>query len=140
MILRCNFEELGALRQGARTLLAHGSRGGALVVAPPEGLEYVGALVPRLSGDLAVETLTEQRQLFLAVSAIVSTLREEMELAILSSHAADETAVADYFLFAHAFSVLGRLSEMGQEMEALIEVVTGSPPTPEAALSFVFPD
>ncbi len=74
------------------------------------------------------------------MSAVVGTLREEMELAIVAAHAADEAAVASYFLFAHALTVLARLSEMGQEMEALIEVVTGSLATPEAALSFVFPD
>ncbi len=140
MILHCNFEELGALRKGAGTVLAHGVGGRTSVVAPPEGWEYVEALLSRLSGDLEVQTLAEQRQIFLAVAAIVKTLREEMDLAVLSAHAADEAAVASYFLFAHALSVLGRLSEMGQEMEALIEIMTGSPPTPEAVLSFVFSD
>ena len=139
MILRCNFEELGALRHGARTFLAQGARGGAAVAAPAEGAEQVEAFLSRLSGDLGVRTLAEQRQLFEAVSAVVGTLREEMELAIIAAHAADEAAVASYFLFAHALTVLARLSEMGQEMEALIEVVTGSLATPEAALSFVFP-
>ena len=55
MILHCNFEELGALRQGANVLLG-GSRGGeAPVAAPPEGREELESLMPRLTGDLAIE-------------------------------------------------------------------------------------
>ena len=139
MILHCNFEELGALKQGASSLLGQGRGEGASVAAPPEGREEVEALLPRLHGDLAIETLAEQRMVLRAVMAIVHRLREEMDLTIMATHAADESAVSSYFLFAHALSVLARLSEMGQEMEALIEVVTGNPPTPEVAATFVFP-
>ncbi len=140
MILHCDFEELGALRQGAQAFLAREAGEGSFVAAPPEEAFLVEALLPRLSGDLAIRTLEEQRKLLKAVSAIVGTLREEMDLSILAAHPADEGAVASYFLFAHAYSVLGRLSEMGQEMEALIEVLTGAPPTPQAMRTFVFPD
>jgi len=139
MILHCNFEELGALRQGANVLLG-GSRGGeAPVAAPPDGREELESLMPRLTGDLAIETLAEQRQISKAVTFIVGCLREEMDLFIMTEHPADESAVASYFLYAHALAVLKRLSDMGQEMEALIEVVTGVPATEEAAETFLFP-
>lgn len=140
MILSCNFEELGALKQGANALLGEAFGEGAPVAAPPEGRAEVEALLPRLSGDLAIETLGEQREVMKAVSTIVHRLREEMDLAIMDTHPADESAVASYFLYAHALAVLVRLAEMGQEMEALIEVVTGEPATPEIAATFLFPN
>ncbi len=143
MILSCNFEELGALKEGARAILGEGVREGAEfvapVVAPPEGQEEVENLLPRLSGDLAIETLAEQRLVLKAVSVIVAFLRDEMDLSIISSHPADEAAVSSYFAFAHVLAVQARLVEMGQEMEALIEVVTGAPATPEVAARFPFP-
>jgi hypothetical protein len=139
MILSCNFEELGALRQGARAFLGETARQGASVAAPPKGQEQVENLLPRLSGDLAIETLAEQRLVFQGVSAIVSFLRQEMELIVISTHPADEAAVSSYFSFAHALAVQARLAEMGQEMEALIEVVTGAPATAVVAATFLFP-
>ena len=139
MILHCNFEELGALKQGARVLLGHGRGGASPVAAPPEGREEVEGLLPRLTGDLTIETLAEQRRVVRAVSVIVERLRDEMDLSIISTHPADEAAVATYFLYGHALAVLARVTEMGQEMEALIEVVTGAPPTPELAETFLFP-
>jgi hypothetical protein len=139
MILSCNFEELGALKTGARGFLGDPSREGAPVAAPPEGQPGVVDLLPRLSGDLAIETLSEQRSVYKAVSLIVAFLEEEMDLFILSSHPADESAVSAYFRYAHALSVQARLAEMGQEMEALIEVVTGAQATPEVAERFLFP-
>ena len=139
MILHCNFEELGALKQGASALLGQGRGGGSPVAAPPEGRAEVEALLPRLSGDLNIQTLAEQRSVAQAVVAIVERLREEMDLFVITSHPADETAVASYFLYAHALAVLARVTEMGQEMEALIEVVTGAPATSQVASTFLFP-
>jgi hypothetical protein len=74
------------------------------------------------------------------VSVIVSSLKEEMDVSVISAHPADEAAVSAYFLYAHALAVLNRLSEIGEEMEALIEVVTGSPATFQVAATFRFPD
>ena len=139
MILRCNFEELGALRNGASTLLSECSGERSPVVAPPEGLEDVEALLPRLTGDLTMETLVDQRRVLKAVHAIVVRLKEEMDLSVLAAHPADESAVASYFLSAHALAVLNRVAELGQEMEALIEIVTGAPATPTVAATFRFP-
>jgi hypothetical protein len=48
--------------------------------------------------------------------------------------------VSAYFDFAHALSVQARLYELGLEMEALVELVTGGPVTEELARDFVFPD
>jgi hypothetical protein len=140
MILRCNFEELGALRDGARTFLSESSRSRSPVAAPPEGREEVEALLSRLDGDLIIETLAEQRLVLRAVAVILERLKEEMDRAILSTHAADEISVASYFSYAHSLSVFARLSAMGQEMEAVIEVVTGEPPTPGIAATFFFPN
>ncbi len=140
MIFRCNFEELSALRQGARAVLDEHVPEEATVVAPPEERERVASILPRLDGDLSIGTLAEHRALRKAVQAIVERLRAEMEVTVAASHPADEGAVAAYFDFAHAYSVLSRLNEIGREMEALIELVTGRPPTDEIARSFVFPD
>jgi hypothetical protein len=140
MILHCTYEELGALRQGAKSLLDRSTRGEHVVVAPPQGRREVAALVSRLTGDLAIETLQEQRQVLKALTAIVTSLKDEMDLCIVATHPADEASVAGYFLYAHALAVLARLSAMGEEMEALIEVATGAPVTPAVAASFIFPN
>lgn len=140
MLLRCNFEELGALRKGAAQLLGEAYGEGYPVAAPPEGREEVQALVPRLVGDLTLETLAEQRQVLRAVSVIVARLKDDMDLSILAAHPADESAVSSYFLYAHALAVLQRIAEIGQEMEALLEVMTGTPPTSVTAATFRFPD
>lgn len=140
MILRCNFEELGALKKGATAFLGGSPGEGPPVAAPPEGWEEVQALIPRLTGDLAMETLADQRRVLRAVTSIVAHLKEEMDNHVIATHPGGEVAVSSYFLYAHALSVLHRVSEIGQEMEAIIEVMTGSPPTPEVAVSIRFPD
>lgn len=140
MILRCNFEELGALRNGASHLLGGSPGEGSQVVAPPVGREEVEALLPRLTGDITMETLADQQRVLKGVATIVSRLKEEMDASVLATHAAEESAVTSYFLYAHALTVLNRVSDLGQEMEALIEIVTGVPATPEVAATFRFPN
>lgn len=141
MILYCNYEELRALRHGARTFL--GTEVGearAPVAAPTQARAQVEALVPRLAGDIEIGTLSEQRVVRSGVASIVECLRTEMEVLVLDTHPAHEGAVAAYFDFAHTLSVRDRLDEMGHEMEALIEVVTGAPADDDIARTFVFPD
>lgn len=141
MILRCNYEELRALRQGAHACLAEGSGDErSPVAAPPANLADVEELLPRLEGDLNIETLEEQRTVAAALRTIVEGLRAEMDAAVLASHPGHESAVEAYFDYAHALSVLGRAEEMGDEMEALIEVVTGERASDDVAESFLFPD
>ena len=48
--------------------------------------------------------------------------------------------MAAYFDFAHAFTVQHRVSEMATEMSALIELMTGAPPTAQTARDIHFPD
>jgi hypothetical protein len=140
MILRCNYEELSALRHGARVLLDHGDEEHHTVAAPPQAHATVAALLPRLVGDLTVNTLQELRSVHMAIEAIVVCLRSDMQAAVAATHPADEGAVSAYFEFAHAYSVSARLQDAADEMEALIELVTGGPATPEVAREFVFPD
>lgn len=140
MILHFNFEELTALRAGAQVFLGREEPGRGAVLAPPEERAQVEALLPRLEGDVSFSTLEELRLVEGAVLAIVECLRAEMELLVVTTHAADEGAVAAYFDFAHGFTVIHRLSEMASEMEALIELVTGDPVTAESARTFQFPD
>jgi hypothetical protein len=140
VILYLSYEEVQALRQGARSFLSEGAGGPCAVAAPPGARAEVAALEERLVGDLDVATLAQQRVVATAVSAIVECLRIEMETAVGETHPAHEGAVAAYFDYAHALSVLSRLREMGSEMEALIEVVTGRPADAAAAASFQFPD
>lgn len=140
MILRCNFEELRALKEGARMVLEGEGGRGASVAAPPEGRTEVERLLPRLDGDLTIETLAEQRAVASALETIVGALRAEMEETVVAHHPAEDAAVEAYFAFSHALTVFSRVREMGQEMEALIEVVTGDEPGEEIARTFVFPD
>ena len=140
MILHFNYEELTALRAGAQAYLECDRPGGGGVLAPPEARARVEALVPRLAGDISLSTLHELRGIQSAVEAIVECLRIEMESIVVMTHAADEGAVAAYFDFAHGFTVAHRIREMATEMEALIELMTGSTPTLHAARSFHFPD
>ncbi len=140
MIVHCNFEELTALKAGARQVLDGYVPEQGIIAAPPEEREQVAALMPRLGGDFSVTTLAEQRSLLHAVAIIVGILRIEMESVVTANHPAHEVAVSAYFDFAHAFSVQARLYEAGLEMEALVELVTGGPVTEELARDFVFPD
>ena len=55
-----------------------------------------------------------------------------MDLHVLATHPAAEQSVTAYFDFAHALSVLGQVRDIGEEMCALIEVMTGAPPDEEA--------
>ncbi|MEX2531947.1 MAG: hypothetical protein WD960_14355 [Gemmatimonadota bacterium] len=140
MILACNYEEVTALSHGARTILHESQGESGVVAAPSAARSAVGALAPRLTGDLAVHTLADQRELERAVEFIVVRLRREMNTAVLETHPAAEEAVAAYFDFAHSYAVLGRLRELGREMAAIVEVMTGEPPTEEVVLSFQFPE
>jgi hypothetical protein len=141
VILRCNYEEVSALKAGARAFLDRADHANlAAVLAPPESRARVEALLPRLEGDLSLYTLDELRGVQMAVEAIVEFLREEMESAVVATHAADESAVNAYFAFAHGLSVSNRVREIGQEMVAIIELVTGDAPSFEAVRSFRFPD
>lgn len=127
MILYVNYEEAQALRQGVRSFLREDGIGPCAVAAPPQARAEVAALEPRLVGDLEVETLSDLRSLESAVTHLVDCLRLEMDALVGETHPAHEGAVAAYFDYAHALSVLQRLREMGSEMEAMIEVMTGRP-------------
>lgn len=140
MILHCNFEEVQALRAGARAVLEPSSGSPCAVAVPGAAREEVGALIPRLDGDMAFQTLAELKGVAAAVDVVVECLRVEMDAVVIATHPADEGAVAAYFDFAHALAVLGRLRAMATEMEAMIEVVTGGPPDETAIREFVFPD
>ena len=140
MIVHCNFEELTALKAGARQVLDGYAPEHGMIAAPPEEREQVAALVPQLGGDFSVTTLAQQRSLLHAVSIIVGILRIEMESMVTANHPAHEGAVSAYFDFAHALSVQARLYEVGLEMEALAELVTDGPVTEQFARDFVFPD
>jgi hypothetical protein len=140
VIVYCNFEELTALKSGARQVLDGYAPEHGMIAAPPEERERVAALVPHLGGDFSATTLAEQRSLLHAVTIIVQMLRIEMESMVAANHPAHEVAVSAYFDFAHAFSVQSRLYEAGLEMEALVELVTGGPVTDDIARDFAFPD
>ncbi len=102
MVIYFSYEELQALRVGARALLGEGRvTASAVVMTPPESLVQVEQLLPLLHGDMSLATLLELRNVQAAVAAIVDGLRTEMESAVLATHAADEAAVSAYFDFAH---------------------------------------
>ena len=141
MILNCSFEELQALTSGAELLLSEpevGPRGA--VAAPAEALAQVAMLQPRLTGDLSIDTLEDQRRVRMAVDAICNRLHEQMDEKVVQFHPAHEEAVAYYFDYAHAFAVLSRLDELGLRMTGILELMTGGDPDAETARRVEFPD
>ena len=139
MILTVNYEEMQALKAGAEAVLANGPVRAVAVAAPPKDRASVAALPP-LDGDLSVGTLREVLSLEAGVEAIIAALQSGMDECILATHPASEAAVASYFDYAHAMAVLGRIRGMREEMEDLIELVTGQPADDELARTFAFPD
>ncbi|HET9441011.1 MAG TPA: hypothetical protein VFO52_12615 [Longimicrobiales bacterium] len=139
MILHCTFEELSALSAGAGRVLAEVGSGESVVVAPPEIVADVEALLPRLNGDIGLNTLAEQQSIARAVTYIVAESKQRMDAGILEEHAAAEYAVGAYFDYAHALTVQDKVVRIGAEMSAIIEVMTGRAPTAEAARTFEFP-
>ncbi len=140
MILHCTFEELSAVSAGAERVLAEAGSGTTVVIAPPEVIADVEALLPRLNGDLSLTTLAEQQSIARAVTYIVAELKQRMDATILEEHAAAEYAVGAYFDYAHALTVQDRAVRLGAEMSAIIEVMTGRAPTAESTKTFEFPD
>ena len=140
MILHCNYEELQALRSGARSLLDDNPENRCAVAALESRKAGVEALLPHLEGDLDFHTLGELRNVATAIATIVECLRAEMDSVVIATHPAHENAVAAYFDYAHAYSVLGRLRELDHQMEVMIEVVIGGRPDERVIREFVFPD
>ncbi len=141
MILHCNFEELRALDEGAEYLVGDAPAGAETVVmAAPAARSAVESLRHSLEGDMEIPTLAEQRTVRAAVGAICESLRLQLDAVVLEQHPGHEQAVELYFNYAHVRSVLGRLDEMGGEMDALIELMTGQPATEETAERITFGD
>ncbi len=141
MIVTFSFEEIQALRQGARVVLDRDADGGSVAVAaPPEERVRVEQLIASLNGHLSMRTLADQRRTLAAVTTIARALLDRMHGEIDGSHPAAEPAVASYFEYAHARTVRRRVGDIGEHMTALIEVVTGAPPDDDVAETFVFPD
>jgi hypothetical protein len=140
MILHCTYEELSALSAGGQRVLAEAGSGVSVVTAPPEIVAEVEALLPRLVGDLSLLTLADQQSVARATTFIVAELKQQLDTQILQTHPADEYAVGAYFEYAHALSVQDRVLRMGNEMSALIELLTGSPPTADMIRNFTIPD
>lgn len=140
MILTCNYEEMVALNAGARAYLDSHTEFEARVAAPSASRVAVESLVDQLDGDLSLLTLAEQMDVERALRLVVNHLRSEMDERVIAAHPADEHAVIAYFEFAHALSVLGRVREIGAEMKAIVEVMTGESPSEAAVTDFVFPD
>jgi hypothetical protein len=138
VILYCNFEELAAVSAGGNRLVATAIGGDHPVLAPPQALADLEALLPRLVGDIEVATLQDQRAIERALELLVTDLGTHMDKAILAEHAAAEDAVLAYFDYAHVRSVLDRVERMGAKMEGIIELATGVPADEETARTFIF--
>lgn len=139
MILHCNFEELRALASaGESVVTAAEAASTGPVSAPAEGVARVEMLLPRLTGDFSIDTLDEQRRVRDAVRVIVDDLHARLDQTIVAHNPAHEEAVALYFDYGHSRTVLHRLDQMGAEMEALVDLITGG--NPETGGAITFPD
>lgn len=123
MILHCNFEELRALSSAIELMATEPAGFGAAVAAPPEGMAKVELLLPRLTGDMSIDSLDDQRRVREAVGILVGDLHRRLDDKILEYHPAHEEAVALYFDYAHGRTVLHRLDRMGAQMEAIIDLI-----------------
>jgi hypothetical protein len=141
MILHCNFEEITAISAAAERILQRsGAVGPEPVMAPPELLADITALSGRSHGDISITTLAEQRSVERAMDHLLAEALRTMDHFVLAFHAADEQAVASYFEYAHILTVRDRARRIGEQMDAVIELVTGVAPGPDTDPDFSFPD
>jgi len=139
MILHCTYEELTALGATASRIVS-AAEGNARLSAPPEALADVASLQPRLHGDLSIATLEDQRAVERAIEYVLEELRDRMNEFILTQHVGSEDSVNAYFDYAHVYSLRDRVRGVGREMVAMIELMTGAPPTLETSRSVTFTD
>ena len=135
MILHCNFEELRALASASEVIVMEAQARAGGVAAPPEGLVMVEKLLPRLTGDMSIETLDDQRRVRGAVHFIVDDLHRRMDQRIIESSPGNEEALNLYFDYGHSRTVLHRLDGMRAEMEAIVDLINGGNPA-----GLTFPD
>ena len=121
MILHLSFEELRAIASAGELIVAGKSRDG--IAVPSDWADRVNALLPRLTGDLSIETLEDQRRVRDAVAGLVAEVHRRLDHQVIESHPGHEEAVALYFDYAHARGVLARLDRMGAEMEAIASLI-----------------
>jgi hypothetical protein len=140
VILHFNYEELRAVSGAGEALVHDGGWQGGAVAAPPEGLDKVERLLPRLTGDISIETLDDQRRVRDAVGLIVGDLHERMDTRIIEYTPGHEEAVILYFDYGHARTVLDRLDRMGAEMAAILELIGGTRGVDDLASTVTFPD
>lgn len=137
MILHCNFEELRALTAASEAIVFDAGAPSA-VAAPHDEVEMVELLLPRLSGDVSIETLDDQKRVLRAVDFICEDLLRRLDDKIIETSPGNEDAVALYFDYGHSRTVLNRVEQMGAEMEAIIDLIAGT--NPAAASGIIFPD
>lgn len=140
MILHCTYEELRALRSAGERVLAAPVGGDGSIAAPPQGVPAVEELLPRLTGDLSISTLAEQRRVRQAVSLLCQDLRVRMDAEIIEFHPAHEDAVSFYFDYAHTRIVLERVERMGTEMKAMVDLMSGGDADADLVDTMTFPD
>ena len=137
MIVQLSFEEVTTLNSAVERMLSPGDGGG--VVAPPEVLAELEARLP-LRGDISVDSLAKQVRLVGAVGYVMELLKRRMDALVVERYVGDDDAVNAYFDYANILTLHTRLTAVGREMRAMIQLMTGGPVTDESARSISFPD
>lgn len=140
MILYLSYEELAALGSSAEQVLVANAANGHGIAAPPQLIADVELFSQRLTGDITLSSLEDQRSMQLVVKHLLAGSQARMDEAVVLQHAAAESAVAAYFEYAHILGVQHRLQAIGDEMAALIQLMTGDDPESESARRFDFPE
>lgn len=140
MILYLSFEELAALGSCAERVLLANMVSSHGIAAPPQLVADVEQFSHRLTGDITIDTLEDQRTLHLVVKHLLDRSHAAMDEAVILQHAAAESAVAGYFEYAHVLTVSRRLQAIGEEMAAIVQVMTGEDPDSESGRRFSFPE
>jgi hypothetical protein len=140
VILYCTFEELSAMSAGAHRVLAETEDAAVVVAAPPQIVADLEALAPRLTGDISIGTLAEQRSVARATAYILADLKQRLDATIVDENPASEASVQAYFEYANVLTFEDRLRRIGDQIAALIELMTGVAPTEETARTLSFPE
>jgi hypothetical protein len=138
VIVRLDYEELSSLRDGAELALEPAPLGGAVAAttAEQEQLEAIRSA----DGEISLTTLAQQRRLERALERILEAARERMDVLVVAQYVGSDDSVNAYFDYARVLTVLERVRVAGRRMSAIIELVTGQPPTPASSVDVSFPD